>query len=82
MDGSWQPTAVVKGHSNGEGQGQDKKNRGQKMKMLRIRQVENLVACLGTFIRAWVFSFWPGHFLKGKCPGYVKTAQTMPNGLL
>ena len=25
MDGSWQPTAVVKGHSNGEGQGQDKK---------------------------------------------------------
>ena len=59
-----------------------KKNRGQKMKMLRIRQVENLVTCLGTFIRAWVFSFWPGHFLKGKCPGYVKTAQTMPNGLL
>ena len=35
---------------------------------------------LGTLILAWVFLFWPGQFLRGKCPGHVKTAQTRPNG--
>ena len=47
------------------------------MKMLRIRQIGNLVRCLGTFIRAWVLSLGPGYFHFGLGIFLKENAQAM-----